>query len=112
MRTNCELAQHFRASMIVQARDRSADPPRARLKSRGGTDATRELCKAAARRPQQKAARRDQAGERRGGRKNPLDEIFRRRAQTRRALFILDVSCQEIARTGVPWPVPSRWAAL
>jgi hypothetical protein len=50
MQTNFELAQHFPASKIVQARDRSADPAGARVQSRGGTDASRELLKAAARR--------------------------------------------------------------
>ena len=40
---NLELAKNFRASKSVQARDRSADPPRARPESRSGTDAMREL---------------------------------------------------------------------
>jgi hypothetical protein len=35
-----------------------------------------------ARRAQQKAAWRDQAGERRGGRENPFDDIFRRQARS------------------------------
>jgi hypothetical protein len=74
MQINFELAQHFAASKIVQSRDRSADPAGARVQSRGGTDASRELLKAAGRRAQQKAARRDQAGERRGG-ENPFDDI-------------------------------------
>jgi hypothetical protein len=83
--TNFELAQHFRSSKIAQARDRSTDPPRTRLEGWGGTDATGELCKAAARRPQEKATRRDQAGGWRGGGKNPFDEAFGHSPQARRA---------------------------
>jgi hypothetical protein len=65
---------------------------RGRLESRGGTDATRELSKPATWRAQKRAARRDQAGERRGDTKNPFADIFQRRAR-----FILDVSRQKIA---------------
>ncbi len=53
--TNCELAQ-----TSGQARDRSADPARARLESRGGTDAAREHSKAAARRAQHRITGGDQ----------------------------------------------------
>jgi len=46
---------------LQNSRNRSADPPRARPESRSGTDATRELCKATARRAQHAIAGGDQS---------------------------------------------------
>ena len=76
----------------------SADPARAGMECRGGTDAPRKPLKAAARRAQQKAARRDQAGERRGRREDPFDETFWRRAQARLARLRAVFFAHEIGR--------------
>src|ERR1700730_14300525 len=57
------------------------------LKGAAGARQQGELCKAATRRAQQKAVRRDQAGERRGGGKNPFDEAFGHRTQAHGTRF-------------------------
>lgn len=85
------------------SRSQSADPARAGMECRRGSNEAREPFKAAARRAEHEMAGRYQPRDRREGQKYPFENAFRRRAQTRRAQtrrarLILGVCRQKIGR--------------